>query len=160
MTRISSLVLAASLHVLFATAGSRVPHSVIDQTAQTLRAIVWDNPYAYGRLYLNRLYRKQLESSFRTGTEAEKDALSQVVGTPTALWLDTIETVEGDGNDSLSVVLKDASHYRAPPLVTFVVHNLPNRDCGGEAIAGEICCSPNEDGTSEFLDTSNRCDNI
>uniref|UniRef100_A0A7S1RZ97 Glucanase n=1 Tax=Alexandrium catenella TaxID=2925 RepID=A0A7S1RZ97_ALECA len=35
-----------------------------------------------------------------------------------------------------------------PELVTFVIYNLPNRDCNANASSGELCCNPDCDFTT------------
>jgi len=37
-----------------------------------------------------------------------------------------------------------------PPLVLFIVYDLPNRDCHAMASNGEICCTSNPDGTCNY----------
>lgn len=42
-------------------------------------------------------------------------------------------------------------------MVTFLVYDLPNRDCNAHASNGEICCSYNSDGTCDYS-YSGSCD--
>jgi len=42
-------------------------------------------------------------------------------------------------------------------MVTFMVYDLPNRDCNAHASNGEICCKYNTDGTCDYS-YSGSCD--
>jgi len=44
----------------------------------------------------------------------------------------------------------DAASRSTPPLVVFIVYDLPNRDCHAKSSNGEICCNPNSDGTCNY----------
>lgn len=64
----------------------------------------------------------------------------------TAFWIDKKAKIFGrdaDKSDLSTVesVLADAARYSKPPLVVFVLYNLPNRGCIlGAHRGGEICC--------------------
>jgi len=69
---------------------------------------------------------------------------------PSAFWIDVKSKIKkGNGHDDLSTVegiLEDAATCDPPSLVTFIVYDLPNRDCHALASNGEICCHDGEDG--------------
>jgi cellulose 1,4-beta-cellobiosidase len=52
-----------------------------------------------------------------------------------AVWLDSIASVARARR-----ALATAAAKPTPPLVVFVVYNLPNRDCAASASSGELCC--------------------
>merc|ERR1719291_738449 len=47
-------------------------------------------------------------------------------------------------------ILKDAMAKSPAQLVTFIVYDLPNRDCHAKASNGEICCTYKEDGRCDY----------
>merc|ERR1711920_327141 len=63
---------------------------------------------------------------------------------PSAFWIDVKTKIyKGNGHPDLSTVegiLEDAARCDPPHLVTFIVYDLPNRDCWALASNGEICC--------------------
>ena len=63
-----------------------------------------------------------------------------MMGMPSAVWLDS--TASLTGNYSLAATtLASAANHTDPPLVVFIVYNLPNRDCHAKASLGELCCT-------------------
>lgn len=65
--------------------------------------------------------------------------LSRIRKVPTAIWLTSTQSVtKGHRGNIASRVLASAAKKKR--LVTFVVYNLPNRDCAAGASAGEYCC--------------------
>ena len=67
-----------------------------------------------------------------------------------AYWLDTKAKVLANTTNSTATasgILADASRQSPAPLVTFIVYDLPNRDCHAKASNGEICCTYNADNT-------------
>lgn len=67
-----------------------------------------------------------------------------------AYWIDVKSKVTGDGTGSMEGILKDASAMDGRQLVTFIVYDLPNRDCKAKASNGEICCTYNADKTCNY----------
>ncbi|KAH8046775.1 cellulose 1,4-beta-cellobiosidase [Aureococcus anophagefferens] len=53
-------------------------------------------------------------------------------------------------------ILLDAAAHAEPPLVVFIVYDLPNRDCHAYASNGEICCAYNDDGTCDYDNSGDR----
>lgn len=69
---------------------------------------------------------------------------------PSAYWLDKKSKIKGDSTDTMEGILKDASSTSEKKLVTFIVYDLPNRDCKAKASNGEICCTYKSDGTCDY----------
>ncbi len=81
----------------------------------------------------------------------------------TAYWLDVKAKVDPEQDDTTSTaagILKDAARQEPAPLVTLIVYNLPNRDCGAKASNGEICCSGNTPGgkCNHLEDANGKCE--
>lgn len=92
----------------------------------------------------------------KTATETEFKALRRARRASTAIWLESEASVsEGSGGLTASSVLAKA--VKKGKMVTFVVYNLPNRDCSAGASAGEYCCSSRPDGSCDITDGSTRC---
>jgi len=68
--------------------------------------------------------------------------------TASAYWIDVKAKLEGDGTESLQGILADAA--TKGDMVTFIVYDLPNRDCNAHASNGEICCKYNADRTCDY----------
>eukprot|EP00171_Calliarthron_tuberculosum_P009417 IDg9417t1 len=90
------------------------------------------NPLFGRRFYLNPTFQQNIQTSVNTAKPGlERNSLAFIRDVPTAYWLDIKEKV-GAGNDSTTEtaegILKHATQQVPPPLVTFVVYNLPNRD--------------------------------
>ena len=68
-----------------------------------------------------------------------------------AYWLDKKNKITGTHDTStMEGILADAASKRTKQLVTFIVYDLPNRDCHAKASNGEICCTYNSDGTCNY----------
>jgi len=65
---------------------------------------------------------------------------------PSAYWLDVKTKITGQGTKSMEGILEDAASRPNPELVTFIIYDLPNRDCHSKASNGEICCTHMADG--------------
>jgi cellulose 1,4-beta-cellobiosidase len=68
---------------------------------------------------------------------------------PSAFWIDVKSKIRKSSlHPDLSTVegiLENAAACASPPVVTFIVYDLPNRDCYALASNGEICCHYGED---------------
>ncbi|CDF34132.1 exoglucanase 3 1,4-beta-cellobiohydrolase3 family GH6, Exoglucanase 3 (Pyrenophora tritici-repentis (strain Pt-1C-BFP)), Predicted CDS Pa_4_2420 (Podospora anserina) [Chondrus crispus] len=116
------------------------------------------NPYTVRRAFIDPVYKKQVNSSIASASAGERAALTELLTTPTAVWLSTKADVQRNRKSRIAKALKQASRWKNPPMVTLIVYNLPNRDCAAESSAGEFCCSPNKNGTCNFLDGSTMCE--
>ena len=85
-----------------------------------------------------------------------KTTLQSMRNVPSAYWLDVKAKILGNSTSSMEGILADASSQSPPHLVTFIVYDLPNRDCHAKASNGEICCYKNSDGTCNY-DKSGAC---
>ena len=101
-----------------------------------------DNPYAGAGVYNNPLWRA---NAMATGGSA-------IANQPTAVWLDRISAIAGNGSpttgsmglvDHLNEALaQDQANGAAPFVIQIVIYNLPGRDCSALASNGEL--GPND----------------
>ncbi|GGT21821.1 glycoside hydrolase family 6 protein [Streptomyces chromofuscus] len=105
-----------------------------------------DNPFAGASFYVNPDYARLVDGSIAQTTDATlKARMEKVKSYPTAVWLDRIAAIHGGaanaGRKSLADHLDLALAQKKPgqPLVaTFVVYDLPGRDCSALASNGEL----------------------
>ncbi|GHF49096.1 glycoside hydrolase family 6 protein [Streptomyces griseosporeus] len=105
-----------------------------------------DNPFAGATAYVNPDYTALVAGSAAQTSDATLKAKMQKVGTyPTAVWLDRIAAISGGdanaGRKSLADHLDLALAQKKPgtPITaTFVVYDLPGRDCAALASNGEL----------------------
>ncbi|MEU8910337.1 glycoside hydrolase family 6 protein [Streptomyces mirabilis] len=105
-----------------------------------------DNPFAGASFYVNPDYTDLVGTSAAQTSDATLKARMQKVGTyPTAVWLDRIAAITGGaanaGRKSLADHLNLALAQKKPgqPITaTFVVYDLPGRDCAALASNGEL----------------------
>jgi len=129
-----------------ASAASRVLHDG-QQYSQLARAA---NPFLGVPYYVNPTYAASVDRSVATAESALSDTLLAMKTVPSAYWLDTRAKIEGKGPGKMEGILEDAAARPQPELVTFIVYNLPNRDCHAKASNGEICCSYLPDGRCDY----------
>ena len=116
------------------------------------------NPFAAAQQYVNPSYQAELETSIATATGTVKETLQHMREIPSAYWLDVKSKVKSGGGlgaggantTTAAGILADAASQSPAPLVTFIVYDLPNRDCRAKASNGEICCTANADGTCNY----------
>ncbi|MBC7270447.1 MAG: glycoside hydrolase family 6 protein, partial [Streptomyces sp.] len=105
-----------------------------------------DNPFAGATFYVNPDYAELVDTSIaRTSDATLKAKMEQVKNNPTAVWLDRIAAIHGGeanaGRKSLADHLDLALAQKKPgqPITaTFVVYDLPGRDCAALASNGEL----------------------
>jgi len=114
-----------------------------------------DNPIAGHPMYVNPSYRASLESSITTAEGTVKATLESMRDVPSAYWLDHKGKIAGSGTQSMEGILMDAASKPTPELVTFIIYDLPNRDCHAKASNGEICCTYKADGTCDYTAAGN-----
>ena len=74
-------------------------------------------------------------------TSNERLTLEMMRAQSSAIWVDAKTKLYGPaGSATVQGALASAASRSTPPLVVFVLYNLPNRDCAAMASAGEICC--------------------
>jgi cellulose 1,4-beta-cellobiosidase len=96
------------------------------------------DPFTGGTRFLNPNYVAEVSAQ----ASADGSSAEAKVGTyQTALWLDHIGAIAGDGNIGLSQYLTDAvaaAKSGTPEVAEIVVYDLPGRDCAALASNGEI----------------------
>ncbi|MGQ5576387.1 glycoside hydrolase family 6 protein [Streptomyces sp. ECR3.8] len=105
-----------------------------------------DNPFVGATAYLNPDYAELVDTSIaRTADATLRDRMSAVKYRPTAVWLDRIAAVRGGEANSGRKGLRDhldlaRSQKRPgqPITATFVIYDLPGRDCAALASNGEL----------------------
>lgn len=117
-------------------------------------SLTTENPYQDKVLYVNPSFQKELDSSISTSSGVVQTNLKKMRNISSAYWIDKKNKIYGK-NDTHTVegILEDASHLSPIPLVTFIVYDLPNRDCHALASNGEICCTYKEDNTCDYVAT-------
>lgn len=123
------------------------------------------NPYVGRELYVNPTFTNDILASADTATAgAEKSNLERMSTVASAYWLDLkwkVSLNNDSTTDTAGGILKDAATRPTPPVVTFMVYDLPNRDCHAKASNGEVCCGAKKpEGNCEYLDdaASGTCD--
>ena len=110
------------------------------------------NPYIVTRnYYVNPSYQTSLQSSIATADGVAKEVMEVMLDISSAYWIDVKSKVTGSGTGTLEGILQDAASKPTKQLVTFMIYDLPNRDCHAKASNGEICCTYNADGTCNYL---------
>ena len=156
---LSQLSIFVSLYLLLLTSSPVIASVLPDQVVhQSLKS----NPLSDYYFFVEPSYIHNINRTIEVAPTAAKKALENIIDVPTAFWLSNKTTVDSSENiRTIGDVLKDVSEKQQKDnkvLATFVVYNLPNRDCAASASAGEICCSYNKNGTCNYLDKSNRCE--
>jgi cellulose 1,4-beta-cellobiosidase len=108
------------------------------------------NPFAGRTFYVNPSYQAELDSSIATATGAVKRTLMAMRTVPSAYWIDRKAKVRGNSTETLEGILADAAAQPTPPMVVFILYDLPNRDCDAKASNGEICCYALPDGRCDY----------
>lgn len=102
------------------------------------------NPYLGASFYISEDYAAKIEASKAKADAKWHDAMDKVAQQHTAVWLDRIGAIEGSAevkglkahlDTALEQLAKDPTK---PMLITFVVYDLPNRDCSALASNGEL----------------------
>lgn len=102
------------------------------------------NPYVGVNFYVSQDYAEKIEESKAKADAKWHAAMDKVAQQHTAVWLDRIGAIAGSAevkglkahlDAALAQLAKDPSK---PMLITFVVYDLPNRDCSALASNGEL----------------------
>ena len=99
------------------------------------------NPFEGRTLFVNPSYRESIEKAAQQVSENElKGKILKLRDVPTAIWIDRISAIP-----LMEPALKTARNEMAARnrsvIVTFVIYNLPERDCAAYASAGELKAS-------------------
>lgn len=102
------------------------------------------NPFLGETLYVNPSYKNLLQGSIDITDGDIKETMQKMQNVPSAFWIDVKSKIyKSEQHPDLSTVegiLENAASCDPPHLVTFIVYDLPNRDCFALASNGEICC--------------------
>jgi cellulose 1,4-beta-cellobiosidase len=101
------------------------------------------NPYVGSTPYLNPNYVAEVNAQATADGGAAGTAEAKVAGYQTAIWMDHIGAIAGDGTHLGLKAQLDAAETQAagsstPVLFEVVVYDLPGRDCAALASNGEI----------------------
>lgn len=102
------------------------------------------NPFLNTKLYVNPSFQSDIDKTLQTATDPlEIQNLKIARNAPSAFWLDVKSKVQVDSTElnTMNGILLDAGRHSPPAMVTFIVYDLPNRDCNARASNGEICCT-------------------
>jgi cellulose 1,4-beta-cellobiosidase len=99
------------------------------------------NPFRNVRFFLNPEYIAKIETTAQKHPH-EASTIRKVAKYPTAVWLDSIKSVEKLPH-WLDEAKKEQTATGQPTLTVIVVYNLPNRDCAAQASLGELKASEN-----------------
>lgn len=116
-------------------------------TIVLLLAILWSgvifaqqpNPFLGSNLYVNPSFVAEVQGTINSNA-TYASLLEKVQNTPTAYWLDTMSKI-GNITAILEGALAEQTKTGIPTLTTFIIYDLPNRDCAAAASNGEITCA-------------------
>lgn len=94
------------------------------------------SPFEGADLFVDPGYVAKVEAAAKAD-KANAALIRKVAAYPTAVWLDSIAAVP-NVRKTLEAAQKQGDESGKPVLVTFVVYDLPNRDCSAKASAGEL----------------------
>ncbi len=98
------------------------------------------NPYVGARMYVNPDYAMAVQASLGAAPAAVRSAAACVARYPTSIWIDRIAKVP-DVTRHLDAALAEQARGTTPVVTTFVVYDLPGRDCAAHASNGELTIS-------------------
>ncbi|KAI9928753.1 hypothetical protein ASPWEDRAFT_149425 [Aspergillus wentii DTO 134E9] len=96
------------------------------------------NPFTGYQLYVNPFYASEVSEAIpsMTGSLAEKASAAAEV--PSFFWMDTADKVPTMGEYLKDIKSKNEAGASPPIAGTFVVYDLPDRDCAALASNGEL----------------------
>src|SRR5688572_4767793 len=110
------------------------------------------NPFAGAKIYGDPEFAKMVA---RAPAPAPEDAarLKKLATLPVAFWLESLATAKLAG-PALDEVAKQQAAGGEPLVPTFVVYNLPNRDCAAAGSRGELSVDKNGEALyqTQFID--------
>ncbi|WP_206676041.1 glycoside hydrolase family 6 protein, partial [Xylella fastidiosa] len=122
-----------------------------------------DNPFVDATSYLNPDYSKDIDTSIAKVNDVSlKEKMQTIKNYPTGVWLDTIDAVKGGpknpGRLNLTGHLDAALAQKkgnTPITATFVIYDIPGRDCHALASNGELPLTPEglQRYKREYIDT-------
>eukprot|EP00026_Physarum_polycephalum_P009634 Phypoly_transcript_09763.p1 GENE.Phypoly_transcript_09763~~Phypoly_transcript_09763.p1 ORF type:complete len:387 (+),score=53.97 Phypoly_transcript_09763:125-1285(+) len=97
------------------------------------------NPFLGANLYVNPSFVAEVQGTIDSN-HTYASLLQKVQNTSTAYWIDKMEKI-GNISVVLDGALAEQQKSGAPTLTTFIIYDLPNRDCAAAASNGEITCA-------------------
>lgn len=137
MKRLGGLVVLGFAISVASCATTPKPAVVTPATTPPAPAI---NPFVGARIFVNPDYAKTVEALAATHA-AEAELIKKMAAIPTAIWLSWIADTK-DIPRYLDSALQQQKAGGQPVITTFVIYDLPNRDCNAEASAGELPATP------------------
>lgn len=122
------------------------------------------NPYESNHFFVNPKYRRMLRTTMRASIGADRAILQSFIQVPTAVWLTSSSHIDRRGDNvvrrAIHAALKQGQKHASQkvPVVTFVVYNLPNRDCSAGASSNDVCCHRNN-GRCDLFKQTGTCEN-
>jgi len=149
MTHRSWLVSSALILGACASGGSMQTKAIVKPSTPPAPA---QNPFAGAKIYGDPEFAKMVA---RAATANPEDAarLKKVATFPVAFWLESLETAKLAG-PALDEMAKQQAAGGPPLVPTFVVYNLPNRDCSAAGSRGELSVDKNGEALyqTQFID--------
>lgn len=108
------------------------------------------NVFANHAYYVDPNFQTNIDHAMKNQTGTTLANLKKMRGVGSAHWVSAKKDVS-----SVEPILDAAAAISPPPLVVFVVYNLPNRDCDAKNSKGEFCCTTKPDGTCDYLAPGN-----
>jgi cellulose 1,4-beta-cellobiosidase len=104
------------------------------------------NPFAGSKFFVNPDYMRTVTGA-RAREPGDEARYKAVAGTSVATWLDSIAAVNVVARHLDEAMTQQSSSGR-PVVVTFVVYDLPGRDCAAKSSSGEL--SADADGEARY----------
>jgi len=149
MTHRSWLVSSALILGACASGGSMQTKAIVKPSTPPAPA---QNPFAGAKIYGDPEFANMVA---RAATANPEDAarLKKVATFPVAFWLESLETAKLAG-PALDELAKQQAAGGPPLVPTFVVYNLPNRDCSAAGSRGELSVDKNGEALyqTQFID--------
>lgn len=117
-----------------------VPVSIDTPTPIDVPIATTGNPFDGARMYVNPDYTRAVQMSADLASASLRPTLACVGRYPTAIWIDRIAKVP-EVTRHLDTALSEQSREGRPVVTTFVVYDLPGRDCAAHASNGELTIS-------------------
>jgi cellulose 1,4-beta-cellobiosidase len=132
-----------------ASGGSVQTKAIVKPTTPPAPA---QNPFAGGKIYGDPEFAKMVARA-PAATPEDAARLKKLATFPVAFWLESLETAKLAG-PALDELAKQQAAGAEPLVPTFVVYNLPNRDCAAAGSRGELSVDKNGEALyqTQFID--------
>jgi cellulose 1,4-beta-cellobiosidase len=126
------------------TGGTTTTAKTTSSGAATTTAAASGNPFSGVQLYANPYYASEISTSaIPSLTGSLIAAASAVAEVPTFFWLDNTDKVPLMGDYLANIQALNAAGANPPYAGTFVVYDLPDRDCAAAASNGQFTVADN-----------------